>query len=107
MGDDCRMNKPSYQTNDPKGWCGDIKRGAALGRPTIAGDSSFAGKLYLRHITLDSGGYDRNGTYFGHGARLFWCSDADGNVDRMLRAPNRDAAKSQILELYPQAKFFR
>jgi hypothetical protein len=23
---------PSYKTHDPKGWCGDPQRGAALGR---------------------------------------------------------------------------
>src|SRR5690606_26966366 len=26
---------PSYSTNDPKGWCGDPRRGAAMGRPSV------------------------------------------------------------------------
>ena len=26
--------RPDYTTNDPKGWCGDPARGAALGRPS-------------------------------------------------------------------------
>ena len=26
---------PDYSTHDPKGWCGDPRRGAALGRATI------------------------------------------------------------------------
>jgi hypothetical protein len=64
-------------------------------------------KLYLRRAYLDNGGYDRNGTYFGTGAPLYWCADADGNVDFMLRARDRADAKRQVVAKYPSATFWR
>jgi len=97
---------PDYTTHDPKGWCGDPKRGAALGRPTIS-DGEPEGKMTLRKIRLDSGGYDPNGTYFGIGAPLYWYADQGGNVDAVLRAQDRAEAKRQVLKKYPTAKFYR
>jgi hypothetical protein len=97
-------NKPSYKTNDPRGWCGDISRGAALGRPSIQG--TLGGKLYLQRVYLCNGGYDKNGTYFGHGDPLYWASSSDGEVDFMLRGEDRDAAKRRVLHDYPDARFF-
>jgi hypothetical protein len=107
---------PDYKTNDPRGWCGDPARGAALGRVTLRGKEGrrnskgevvggFRGTLTVRQILLDSGGYDCNGTYFGTGDPLFWVASEDGEIDRMLRAKNREAANRQILEIYPRAKF--
>jgi len=99
---------PDYKLHDPKGWCGDPKRGAALGRPTIKGPADYSGKLCLRRIRL-SGDYDCNGTYFGFvpGSYLYWYADEDGEIDGMLRAPNRDSARAQVLKLYPEAKVRR
>lgn len=97
----------SYQTNDPRGWGGDPKRGAALGRPSVRGEASFAGRLTLRRIRLDQGGYDPNGTYFGLGPPLYWYASDDGSIDDMLRAGTRESAKKQILAIYPNAKFYR
>jgi hypothetical protein len=99
---------PDYRTYDPKGWGGDPKRGAALGRPSVkdaANDEPI--KLYLRRVHLNSGGYDRNGTYFGHGSGLWWVASEDETVDYMLRASDRDDAKSLVLAEYPNARFFR
>lgn len=102
------MNAPSYRANDPKGWGGDPRRGAALGRPTIQeAPLTFNGKLYVRHVRLDSGGYDRNGTYFGHGKPLYWIADADGTVDYMVRADDHAGAKKLALAHYPLAHFHR
>jgi len=98
---------PDYKTHDPKGWCGDPKRGAALGRPTIKGDSSYSGPLALRRIRLDDGGYDPNGTYFGRGSPLYWYASDGGDIDGMLRARSRGLARAQVLELYPGAKVRR
>ena len=98
---------PDYKTRDPRGWCGDPTRGAALGRPSYEGDRTFAGKLYLRSVRLDSGGYDTNGTYFGHGSPLFWLASDDGSIDRVFRAADRDLAKEYARDLYPNARFFR
>lgn len=100
---------PSYKTHDPKGWCGDPKRGAALGRHTYEGDPSFAGKLVLRRIYLDSGGYDPNGTYWGHGRSLYWFAnhEVEPPIDGMFRADSREDAKEQIRARYPKARFYR
>lgn len=99
------MNAPDYSRNDPKGWCGNPKRGAALGRPTVDDcGPEYSGKLYLRRAYLDSGGYDKNGTYFGTGTPLYWCSNEEGTVDRMLRARSRGDAVAQVRAWYPLAK---
>jgi hypothetical protein len=59
---------PDYSTHDPKGWCGNPSRGAALGRPTVMdAPKDFSGRLFVSRVRLNSGGYDKNGTYFGHG----------------------------------------
>ena len=98
---------PDYKTNDPKGWCGDPSRGAALGRPTIKGPEDFQGKLCLRKIRLDNGGYDVNGTYFGHWKSLYWFASDGGEIDGMLRADDREDAREQVLDMYPNAKVRR
>lgn len=98
---------PDYSTHDPRGWCGDITRGAALGRPTVRGPAEYAGRLSLQRVRLDSGGYDRNGTYFGHGDPLYWYADSDGTIDGMLRAKDRADARAAVLAMYPSAKVRR
>lgn len=101
-------NAPDYKQNDPKGWCGDIRRGAAMGRHTIKdADAEAPIKLYLRKIYLNQGGYDSNGTYFGTGTPLWWYADADGLVDAMVRASDRGTAIQMIRQAYPLATFFR
>lgn len=100
--------QPSYKTNDPRGWCGDSRRGAAMGRPTIREASpEFSDRLTLRRVHLNSGGYDCNGTYFGTGVPLYWYADADGKIDAMLRATDREDAKRRIADHYPMARFYR
>ena len=127
---DMTRKGPWYGRHDPKGWCGDPSRGAALGRPSIHDVSRpdlVTCRLYLRKIRLNDGGYDCNGTYFGHGAPLYWCSsgaefgvfdakapshDGGGDwltfeIDFMIRAPSREAAKAYVRDLYPNARFYR
>lgn len=102
---------PDYTTHDPKGWCGDITRGAAMGRPTVQREPrEYAGRLHLRRVRLDSGGYDKNGTYFGTGAGtmpLYWCANDEGTVDFMLRAATRDTAIHNVRLEYPNARIRR
>lgn len=91
----------TYTTNDPKGWCGDPSRGAALGRPTIRGE--YTGQvLHITRKQLD-GDYDENGTYFGQGEPLFWVHSDDGEFDYMLRAKDIGAARVQVGKDYPGA----
>jgi len=90
---------PDYSTNDPKGWCGDPSRGAALGRPTILGTPE--GVITVRHSPLDRQGYDRNGTYFGSGQPLFWYADEGDEVDAMERATDAEDVARELREKYP------
>ena len=87
----------SYDTNDPKGWCGDPSRGAALGRCTIKGEAKA---VTVQRSFLDRGGYDRNGTYFGFGAALFWVSDENGEVDFMERAMDAEDLAKVLRDTY-------
>lgn len=89
-----------YQTPD-RGWCGDPKRGAAMGRGSDLPEDS-AGPLTLRHVPLDAGGYDPGGTYWGGPDDLYMAEDREGHVG-YLRAPSREAAKAQ----YPKATWAR
>ncbi len=100
-----KASGPSYQTHDPKGWCGDPLRGAALGRHTYHGE--LVGKLTVREIPLD-GDYDPNGTYFGGGEGsqpIYWYASDDCEVDGIVRAKDRDDAIAQVREFYPAAEF--
>jgi len=94
--------------NDPKGWCGDPRRGAAMGRASVTdAPKDYDGKIGLRRVYLNTGGYDSNGTYFGHGDPLFWAANEDGDIDFMLRAYNRDKARELVLAKFPKAKVRR
>ncbi len=92
----------SYSDNDPKGWCGDPKRGAALGRPTILGTPE--GVITVRESPLDRQGYDRNGTYFGHGQTLFWYADGGGNIDAMERGSDAVEVANELRLEFPEAE---
>lgn len=99
---------PSYKTNDPKGWCGDPRRGAAMGRVGIIGPQDFSERLCLRRVRMSAcGAYDENGTYYGIGAPIYWYASDDGEIDGTLRAGSRESARAQVLALYPKAKVRR
>jgi len=81
--------------------------GAPMGRHTGANYlATEAGRLHLRRIPLNSGGYDSGGAYWGLGAPLWFAADQDGN-SQFLRARSREAAKAAILADWPDARFFR
>jgi len=98
---------PSYKDNDPKGWGGDPRRGAAMGRSTVVQGDPI-GKMTLRKVRMSAcGAYDSNGTYFGTGQPLYWYADEGGNVDCVIRAEDRDKAKEFVLAEFPSARFYR
>lgn len=59
-------------------------------------------KLYLRRHYLNSGGYDKYGSYWGAGVPLYKAENDSGDA-RYVRAHSRDDAKSQ----FPKATFYR
>jgi hypothetical protein len=81
--------------------------------------AEFSGRVYLRKIRLDSGGYDEFGSYFGHSRahgsvyEYEWQESgaqarfgAGREISSMLRAHSRDQAKVIVRQTYPRAKFF-
>jgi hypothetical protein len=100
-----------------RGYMGDMRRGASLGRPNVDAWSRTSGaakpeapRFYLRRIPINSGGYDSGGAYWGLGPRLYWAwalDGAGGDISRYFRAPDRDAAKAIVLAEFPHASFFR
>jgi len=97
---------PDYDVNDPKGWCGDPRRGAAMGRVDIHDEpSSFAGQLSMKRIRMcATGDYDLLGTYWGCGDPLYWYANEEQTIDGVVRAKDREDARRQVLEKYPKAK---
>ncbi len=96
---------PNYKTNDPKGWQGDPKRGAALGRHSVrVAKPEYSGTILLSRVRLNAGGYDQNGTYFGHGEPIYWYANAEGTIDGTCRAEDRECARAHVLRAYPHAK---
>ena len=99
-----------YKRNDPRGFCGDPRRGAALGRGSYNADNpaEWTGKLYVSRVPLDSGGYDKNGTYYGWGGNpLYWVRDAEYEIDYVIRTYNRVFAVLETKVEYPKASFAR
>ena len=88
-----------------RGWCGDPKRGAAMGRDSDG--TPDASKLHLRRVRINSGGYDSGGAYWGIGAPLFEAWDDEGNFRYFTRAADRVAAKSKLHAEHASARFFR
>lgn len=81
--------------------------GAPMGRHTGPNYlETCEGKLSLRRIRINSGGYDSGGAYWGLGEPLWFVEDLDGN-SQFFRASNRAAAKASILKDWPEAKFYR
>jgi hypothetical protein len=78
-------------------------------------------KLHLQYVPFNDGCYDQGGAYWGMPANLYvaWVyldSDIDPDVapeddgcrfDHYVRANSREDAKTQILEEFPEATFYR
>lgn len=91
-----------------RGYHGDTKRGANLGRPRRAKESDQ--RIYLRKIRLDSGGYDSGGAYWGHGGALYQAFTDDGALYRTYRDYSRnprESIKAEIATHFPGARFCR
>jgi hypothetical protein len=81
----------------------DGRYGAPMGR--IGGSSpSPEGTVTISKVSLDSGGYDVGGAYWGIPNNLYMADDGDG-FTRFLRAEDRAAATAEIQAEFPDAAF--
>lgn len=75
----------------------------------LPADIETAGKLRLRRVPINAGGYDSGGAYWGNGQPLF-CADGETATewfDLYVRANNREHAKHKVRIQIPGAKFYR
>lgn len=91
---------------------GGNKYGAFMGRDDWRGDPDREYKFNLQKVQLHDGDYDAGGAYWGNTPSnplwAAWCVDKEGGEIRMfLRATSRDKAKIEVLDYYPNARFFR
>lgn len=88
--------------------------GAPMGRGygNPANLDGVTGRIHLRLVGIDGGGYDRGGAYWGQrlpGQSLYvaW-GICDGEpVALYMDATGRDDAKRQVREYAPDARFYR
>ena len=71
-------------------------------------------KFTLHHVRLNQGGYTDSGEYYGSGQPLYeysaeiYSSDSKwDSVGGVIRADDREHAKSKILSRFPNARFYR
>ena len=83
--------------------------GASMGRRDNITESTCTIKFHLQRVTLDSGGYDPGGAYWGLGDPLYVAfGEGELEVQEMFfRAKSRDDAKTQVRGAFPAATFYR
>src|SRR5690606_19725422 len=87
--------------------------GAPMGRRSFRPEGEPEGKIRIHYVTIDSGGYDNGGAYWGirqMGQRLYRVlgETLDGEPIEMFRdAKCRAEVKEYVLDHYPTAKFYR
>ena len=64
----------------------------------------YTGKVSVRREYLNSGGYTRDGVYFGIGEKLYYIADEDGIFTEYIRASRREEAVEMARGFYPNAK---
>lgn len=64
-------------------------------------------KCSLIRQPLNSGGYTRDGSYFGVGSPLYYYEFDNSIYGGYLRAHNREHAKEILKHRYPGIKFYR
>lgn len=84
--------------------------GAPMGRRSDKLDG--VGRVRLQRVPFVDGDYDQGGAYWGGGAGtqpLFcaWGETETEQVERYLRARDREDAKAKLLAEYPELKFYR
>lgn len=109
--------RPTYKTRNPRGWCGDPRRGAAVGRNNYFAEDplTFSGSIWIAPVHINGDGYDRLGTYFGcsNERSIYWIANAYDTIDCVIsinreHSDNRDRtafyfAVATIRDRFPKA----
>lgn len=74
--------------------------GASMGRKSDL-PNDYEGKVTLRAVPLDQGGYDPGGAYWGTPSNLYLLSDAKGRT-HYLRADDFDSARRKVARAFPK-----
>lgn len=111
VGSEVEPKQRKASGSEPRLSNGCSRYGADMGRRNHpAEDASESLKFRVYQMTIDSGGYDNGGAYWGCGEPMFRAiaEDSDGElVEHFMRARNRDAAKAEISARYTSARFYR
>jgi hypothetical protein len=92
-----------------RGWMGDRRRGASMGRANRCSDPETAGPFNLRRVNLDFQGYDEGGAYWGLDGQLWEAFTDDGAEFATFRLNEAeengfDAAAAALRRDYPNAE---
>ena len=97
------MNINQWLKDHPR----ECRRGAPMGDADWEGDSTYPYKFFLQRLKFTDGDYALDGTYWGAPANV-WCAMDDNALIRIfVRASRRYEARAQILDKYPNARFYR
>lgn len=66
----------------------------------------IAGRFRLFEVTINRGGYDSGGAYWGIGKPL-WCLQGPDGSQTFYRSYSREGAMTQALNEFPMATFYR
>jgi len=83
--------------------------GAQMGRMNTITEPDFPVKFRMEKLRWTDQCYDQGGAYWGSGDPIFhaW-GDADQDEQEIfIRAKDRDDAKAQVREKFPNARFYR
>ena len=80
-------------------------RGASMGRQSNIATPEAPVRFRMERISLDSGGYDNGGAYWGWGDPLYFAY-AEGN-SMFVRGASREAAKFHVIQKFPLATFYK
>lgn len=71
-------------------------RGAPLGRPNALALDDTPKSIKLFQVSIDSGGYDDGGAYWGHGPQSLWCARDSLGAEQFVRATSRITAVASL-----------
>lgn len=81
-----------------------------MGRPNVINNENTNAKFYLERLEFIDYCYDKGGAYWGMPANLYRAisgNHADNKQEMFIRAANRNEAKTKVLAILPNARFYR